>query len=329
MVTDHGKVAGSLAARFMERRGRRIEQACGALWYSVPGRLYMSLPHQLEVQANPKELTDFLLRRGALGVRFPSTDRPGLPSGLYVCMDKEYGLKSVQPRLRSMVRRGLERCEIREATSSELLEYGLEMNRGTMRRQGRYDAEFGEVQPWRRLVNAVEISEGIRAYGAFVDKRLAAYVITCREDGWLHILHQNSSITDLEHYPNHALDYWITSRISQEAELECVCFGLIGLVYGQGLDDYKRRLGYSSRPLNSVFVLNPLCSAIANTRLTMGVVRGLRARYPANQKLERISTVLEGAAMSRAGVEGGNTGASSQGPIRKLEAVQRQGGPWA
>ena len=47
---------GSILARFLELRGRRIVRACGALWYTVPGRFLMSVPYQKMLDPDPREL---------------------------------------------------------------------------------------------------------------------------------------------------------------------------------------------------------------------------------------------------------------------------------
>ena len=42
----HLRFPGSVLARFLEYRGRKIVRACGAVWYAAPGRFLMSLPYQ-------------------------------------------------------------------------------------------------------------------------------------------------------------------------------------------------------------------------------------------------------------------------------------------
>ena len=50
------KFPGSVLARFMEFRGRRIVKACGAVWYAAPARFLMSLPYQAMLDPQPEEL---------------------------------------------------------------------------------------------------------------------------------------------------------------------------------------------------------------------------------------------------------------------------------
>jgi hypothetical protein len=286
----------------MELRGRRIVEAGGVLWHSVEGRLYRSIPPEIEIDVNPSDLDKMLRATGALGALFPSKNRPGLPSGLYVCRDRGYNLSSVQARLRSKVRRGLERCEVRPVQPSELLEKGLKLNLDTMKRQGRYDPEFGEPGQWKRLVAAAGQSAAIGTLGAFVKGRLAAYAITYREGSWYTIMHQMSSDDELENYPNHALDFEFARTLARAPDLEAVSFGTVGLAWGAGLHDYKLRLGYEVLPRNWVIQLHPKISPILTSKLVTQLLKAARRLRPHDQRLERISAVLGGARLSRQNV---------------------------
>ena len=207
--------AGQGLAEFMEHRGRRILEAGGYLWHEAERRMYISCPYTAMPEPERSELGRALLQANGLGVRYPSTREAGLPGGIYVCRNKEYSLSAVQSRLRSMVRKGLAACDVREVPEDVLMREGLQLNRDTMERQGRFDAEFGEKAGWDRLCRAVTKSSKVRAMGAFVDGTgLAAYSVVYEEDGWVHILHQNSRLDLLDFYPNHALAFTVAFTIS-------------------------------------------------------------------------------------------------------------------
>jgi hypothetical protein len=63
---------GDRVARFMELRGRKIIQACSALWHEVEGGFLMSLPYETPLNPSPEELSQMLVETRALGARFPS-----------------------------------------------------------------------------------------------------------------------------------------------------------------------------------------------------------------------------------------------------------------
>ena len=57
----------------------------------------------------------------------------------------------------------------------------------------------------RRFVEAAFACPGVSFPAVFSGSRLAAYMVTCREQKWLHILHQMSRQEDLPNFPNHLL----------------------------------------------------------------------------------------------------------------------------
>lgn len=297
-VQEQG-LAGRALARFLQLRGRRIVESGGLLWYTVPGRFLMSLPYQAMLDPDPRELNDMVREAGVFGARFPSQIWSGLPSGLYVFRPRNYEIHTLHIKHRPRVRHGLNCFEIRPAKKHELLEQGMALNLGTMARQGRYDPEFGERRQWERFVEAAFDCPEISFPAAFSGARLAAYMVTCREQRWLHILHQMSRHEDLPDFPNHVLTYSVTKRASEDPDLEAVCYGCIALVASDGLHEYKQRFGYEVIPHRSVIHLNPNLDRWLNHSAVRATLSCARRFFPNNQRLETAQTVLEGAHLSR------------------------------
>ncbi len=299
--TDNGRIKrlpGACLADFFELRGRRIYEACGVLWYSVPGRFLMSLPYQQPLTPSRRDLHELLASSGSAGVRFLSDGWPGLESGIYVRMRGDYNLSSVHHKHRPRVRKGLDAFEIRPVEPEELTDQALEINLETMARQGRYDPEFAQPGPWRRLVRAIERCPNVSAIGALSGRQLAAYMIVCEEDRWLHMIHQMSRADMLPSFPNHALTYFVTKSAAENPSLDGVCYGLVSLVGNEGLHEYKLRFGYTVIRRSCAFVLNPWLDRILNNRIARWVVERLRKARPDDQRMEMMETVLRGAALT-------------------------------
>jgi hypothetical protein len=295
----HLKFPGSVLARFLEYRGRRVMKACGAVWYAAPGRFLMSLPYQRMLNPEPGELRHLVRETNALGARFPSTEWSGLESGLYVFRRQPYDLDSVHPKQRPRVRRGMESFEVRPATKAQLITQGRALNLATMARQGRYDPEFGEKRRWETLVEAAFACSEVSFPAAFAGSRLAAYMVTCREHRWLHILHQMSRQEDLGSFPNHLLTYTVTSQAATDDSLDAICYGYIPLFEAGGLHEYKLRFGYELVPCQSSFQFHPIVRPFFTSMLTRAAVRVARFLYPGNQYLETAESVLKGGRSSR------------------------------
>jgi hypothetical protein len=293
------QLPGSVLARFLELRGRRIVRACDALWYMVPGRFLMSLPYQRMLNPDPAELRLMIRETGSFGVRFPSTSWTGLESGLYVHRQRAYDIKSLHIKHRPRVRHGLEHFEVRLAEKDQLLKEGCALNLSTMARQGRYDPEFGEPRRWEKFVEAVFACPGVSVPAVFSGSRLAAYMVACREQKWLHILHQMSRQEDLPNFPNHLLTYTVTAEAAADPTLEAVCYGYVPLFAADGLHEYKLRFGYEMVPHRSAIQLHPVLNAVLGHPLTRAAVATARRLRKDDQHLETLETVLKGARSSR------------------------------
>jgi hypothetical protein len=232
-------------------------------------------------------------------VRFPSRVRSGLPGGVYLHTAKSYRLSDIHRAFRRKIRRGLEQLQIRCVDPEELLTQGQQLNLDTMRRQGRYDPEFGEWHRWKRFVEAVRRCPGVLAVGAFCGDRLAAYMITCREDRGLHILHQMSREQDLARSPNHVLTYEVTRQAAEDPHLDFVSYGLMSLVRTPGLHQYKLQFGYEFSPHNEVFEIHPALAPILRSSAARTFVHWVRGLRPQDQRLERLESVLRGAGVPK------------------------------
>lgn len=296
---EHTDFPGHALARFLELRGRHIIKACGALWYTLPGRFLMSLPYQAALNPDPDEVRRMIRESRVFGARFPSLRWTGLESGLYVMRKRSYGIESLHAKHRPRVRRALQCFELRSAEKAELLDQGWALNVSTMKRQGRYDPEFGDRRRWGRLVEAAFACPEVAFPAVFSGRRMSAYMITCREARWLHILHQMSRHEDLPNFPNHLLTYAVTKQAAEDVSLEAVCYGYVPLFAAAGLHEYKLRFGYQMVPHHSVIQLHPVLNVVLNQSVARAAVQVARRVQHENQYLEMLQTVLEGARSSK------------------------------
>jgi hypothetical protein len=291
--------SGAALARFLELRGRRVIHASGATWYTVPGRFLMSLPYEQMLDPDPKELMAAVRETGCLGARFPSVTWTGLPSGHYVLRQGSYDLHSLHVKHRPRVRHGKEKFQVRPASKSQLITQGRELNLSTMERQGRYDPEFGDPRRWQTFVEAAFACHEIAFPAVFSGSRMAAYMVTCREQRWLQILHQMSRHEDLPDYPNHLLTYAVSEQAAADPSIDAVCYGYVPLFAADGLHEYKVRFGYELIPHQSAILLHPALKPVLDNPIACGAIRLARRFLRSDQGLEVIQSILEGARCSR------------------------------
>jgi hypothetical protein len=258
----------------------------------------MSLPYQAMLDPDPQELRRMIRDTRTFGARFPSLSWTGLAGGLYLLRKRNYDIGSLHIKHRPRVRHALQYFEVRSAEKTELLDQGWALNLSTMARQSRHDPEFGIRRRWERFVEAAFACSEIACPAVFSGSRMAAYMITCREEKWLHILHQMSRQEDLSNFPNHLLTYTVSRQAVLDASIEAVCYGYVPLFSADGLHEYKLRFGYELIPHRSVIQLHPAVNAVLNQPVARTAVRGARRLRRESQKLETLQTVLDGAGIS-------------------------------
>ena len=236
---------------------------------------------------------------GACGARFPSASWSGLAGGLYVMNAREYDIESVHAEERDQVLHSQERFNFRPATKAQMLSQGRALNLSAMHRHGRYDPEFGDPRQWETLVEAAFACSAISFPAVFAGPRLAAYMITCREHRWLHILHHMSPHEDRSDFPNHFLTYSVTKQAVDDESLDAVCYGYVPLSATGSLHNFKQCFGYELIPHRSAIQLHPVLDAVLNSRVARAAVSAVRSLCHEDQQLEIIEAVLEGAHSSR------------------------------
>jgi hypothetical protein len=308
---NRGHMPGAKLAEFYERRGYPVFESGGVFWRRFKGPIYSTLPCHVQLEPQEGEIEE-LLRMGRLAaVRFPVRG-PGLPTGLYVVRPSAYTLVSVCRKQRGHVKTGLEHCEIRDVAQDELLAAGIQLNRDTMDRQARYDPEFAEPRSWHRFVRAVYACPAFHVTGAYVNARLSAYLISFQENPWLHLLFKMSRTEDLQHFPNHALDYAVIRRAAEDPSIQAIENGITPLG-NPGLDQYKRQMGYDVVPHPLGVQFHPAFSPWIANREVLGVLSVLRGVFP-RQSLNIAAMFLEGAIARRTG----DRPAASASPIEPV-----------
>jgi hypothetical protein len=282
-------------AQFYELRGHRVFEALGTHWVHYRGPFFWSLPNQRLIDADPREVKEMLRKHGVTGVRFPSATGLGIPLGLYVCRPREYAIEKLPRQFRRHVTRGLEMCTIRPIEPAELLREGLQLNLDTMARQRRYDSEFGDPASWKRFVDAVRHSPRVAVTGAYLSGRLSVYIVTCRQDGCLHMLYKMSRAEDRGLPVSHALDYRIISDAALDPEIELVENSFSSLIPNEGLDSYKRHMGFTIEPCRLAIYFHPRIAPLLTNRLTVAAARAAWNRRPKDTRLQLGVAVLEGA----------------------------------
>jgi hypothetical protein len=291
---------GEAIARFCGARGKRVLDVGGALFVEYRRPFFQSVPYDACMDLDPAAVDAALRARRVVGVRYPTMTQPGWSSGVFVCDPRSYTLEEVEPRHRKQVEKGLARCAVREVDPDELLLEGPEMNRETLLRQGRSAPEFVVPALWRRFVDAIRACPGLNVTGAYLDGRLSAYAVLCRDGAAQYVLYRMTRTADMIHRTNPALDFMILANAARDPTLARVVNGGLSFVHGaEGLHRYKQLLGYRIEPHDVAIRLHPALAPALTTRAVVGAAGALSRLRPANPRLELVAHVLAGARLAR------------------------------
>ena len=272
---------------FFESRGHRVIQTASSWWYNEyrQDRIYNSFPIHRLVNPGPDEIKNiFKTVPRALALRFigPTASR-GQESFIWVCR-RPYEMTKLSPNIRSHVRRGMKRCQVRSISFEELVLLGREAHDDTLQRHAENNSQSLGFDTELQKCSAFE------AWGAFVEGRLAAYMVTLWVEDWVHILLHRSVTAYLKSYPNNALIFSVVSELLSRPGVTTVSFGLEPLVSHDSLAHFKSGMGFLKEPVCQRVVLAKRAKLLLNP-ITNKSVEVLANLLPGNSRLQKVAGI--------------------------------------
>jgi hypothetical protein len=265
-------------AGFLTRLGHRVVETSSGAWYDANRFFLLGLPtHDLRTPSG-EEMRQ-IVRGGVFGARFTTPiGAPGKLSYQIVCDDPRYGLDSLSSNTRSKIRRGLKRCEIRLVEPAEVAVHGVRAHEDTLARQDRAGLLGGAS--WQKFWDAVAATPGMEVWGAWVDEKLAAFLVTVDFGDCVEFLFARSRDDCLPAYPNNALLFHATEEMLVRRGIREITFGIESLEPVGPLDQFKFSMGFRTKPLRQRVVFHP---AVAMA-LRSAAVRALFHRWAGAEK---------------------------------------------
>jgi hypothetical protein len=258
-------------AEFLGKLEKRVVWSDGVPFCGHRKGLLWSIPQFVSYDLEPERFHRLVWRK-SLGV-FYCSERHGMENGgLWVLWGPDYGLQRLNAKRRNLVRRGLERCEIRRLDWDLLKREGLLMNRETLKRQGRRSGMIDDRSWWARQCDVSARYKDVLAYGAFIEGRIASYLYLIIHDEVSregrgrrvgNIIHAGSYSKYLKEksYPNEALMYTVVKELIEEERCDRVVNGFRG--DNPTLASWKRHMGFVEEPYFVKLIANPILLALS------------------------------------------------------------------
>jgi hypothetical protein len=278
-------------AEWLRRQGHRVVRTRSSYWYEASPRVYQAFPYHWIIQPTEDELSQLLRQNRAIGLRYStSVDRPIGCVSYHAVYDKpSYTLDDLDRRSRQNVRSGLKNCRVEPVSFERLAKDGWLLEMDTSHRQGR-QIKLSE-ETWRQRCMAAADLPGFEAWGALVDGRLVASLLTFQMEDCCEMISQQCHRDYLSARVNNALSFVITQTMISRTGIRSIFYALHSLDAPASVDEFKFRMGYVARPVRQRVVFHPWLAPVFN-RTSHAIVKQLLHWYPDHPTLAKAEGML-------------------------------------
>lgn len=268
-------------AEWFRRQGINVVRTPSSYWYEASRRVYQAFPYHWVIRPEEEEITALLRKQRAFALRYstPVSSSFGQISYHAVYSQPDYTLESLDRRSRQNIRTGLKNCTVEPVTLHRLAEEGWQLEMDTAARQGRKLAMSKEAWFCRYL--AAADLPGFESWGALVDGRLVASLLTFQMGDCSEFISQQCHHEYLSARVNNALTFVVTQSILNRPEIHSIFYTLQSLDAPPSVDEFKFRMGYFPKPVRQRVAFHPVFAPIAN-HYTYAIVENLCRRSPDN-----------------------------------------------
>jgi hypothetical protein len=244
-------------AEWLRRQGHRVLRTKSSYWFDASPLVYQAFPYHWLIQPDEEELAHFLWRNWAVALRYSTPiEKPlGRTSYHVVYEASTYTLDILDRRSRQNVRKGLKGCRIEQVPLSRLADEGWALEMDTVSRQGRR-ANIDRAR-WKRRYSSASDLPGFEAWGAIVDNRLVASILTFRMGDCCEMISQQCHRDFLSLRINNALAFTVTQAMINRSGIRSIFYTMQSLDAPPNVDDFKFRMGYTAKPVRQRVVFHP------------------------------------------------------------------------
>jgi hypothetical protein len=278
-------------AEWLRLQGKKVIRTDSSYWYEASPRVYQAFPYHWVIQPTEDELSGFLRQNQAVGLRYstPVAAPVGQISYHVIFDGSSYTLDGLDRRSRQNIRKGLKNCRVEPISFESLAEDGWLLEKDTQDRQGRRVNQGEDV--WRQRCLAAADLPGFEAWGALVDGRLVASLLTFQMDGCCEMISQQCHRDYLRERVNNALIFVVTETIVNRPGIQSIFYTLQSLDAPVSVDEFKFRMGYTAKPIRQRVVFHPWLPSVSNS-VSQIVINQLIRLQPSNPNLPKIRGFL-------------------------------------
>ncbi len=251
-------------AAWLRQTGHKVYKTKSSYWYTAGPRVLQAFPYHWLIEPDEKEINDLLRGKNLLALRYStSLEAPKGVISYHVVYDHpEYSLELLDRRSRQNVNKGLKNCTVEPISFTRLAEEGWQLESDTLDRQSREGQH--DSYSWKMLCRIAESIPGFEAWGAIVDGKLAASLLTFQQGDCCEMLYQQCRREYLNDRVNNALTYTVSQLMMQRSPVKMIFYALHSLDAPPNVDEYKFRMNYRAKPVRQRVVFHPFLSIFLN-----------------------------------------------------------------
>ena len=248
-------------ADFYRKRGYHVIKSKTCYWVRYRPFFYHPIPVFKITQPIRSELRSIRLKHAWAGVFYVCS--PSVATGQLtdLCAAGDYGLNTLEKKARNQTRRGLENCDVKQISFSELASTGVPINLSSLSRQNRRSIhpDLTNHARWENRMRVSAATQDIIAWGAYVGNKLAAYALTVEVEKEVIIQSTMSDRKYLRYYPNNAIIFTVTKTLLEQG-VEKVHYGFSS--EDTALVHFKQNMGFRQINLPFRLIIFPLISPL-------------------------------------------------------------------
>lgn len=278
-------------AEWLRRQGHRVYQTESSYWYDAGPRVLQAFPYHWLIQPTEQEIRQLMMDKGIVSLRYstPVESPVGCISYHAIYDEPQYTLEGLERRSRQNVRTGLKNCQVEPISLKRLAEEGWDLELDTVSRQGRRPSMTKDA--WQQRYMAAADLPGFEAWGALVEGKLAAALLSFQLEDCCELLSQQCHSDYLNARINNALSFVVTQTMVNRPSIRSIFYTLQSLDAPPSVDEFKFRMGYKAKPVRQRVAFHPWCQPFAN-QFVHATLKRLLQRDSANPRLAKAEGVL-------------------------------------
>jgi len=171
-----------------------------------------------------------------------------------------YDLVGFDHKVRNRIKKSLQNCLFKRPSIEDMLDFGLKINRQTLKIQKRKDKPLTDIKLWNNYLQSLYAREDTEILGAYFNNRMVGYLVVLQIEGKYCLVNAFIDRKDSEvTCPMNGLIYTIVNHLIKKNRSINISYGLETFNNPRPeLSRFKRQMLFKPVPATRVFVINPV-----------------------------------------------------------------------